>query len=81
MEQDKREIARLRADHDKLEEKFERLALAVEKSFVQHFEQIKEEIRNAREKEAANRKIELLELENKFLKSEKSLPPRGRDEK
>jgi hypothetical protein len=41
VEQDKREIARLRADHDKLEEKFERLALAVEKSFVQHFEQIK----------------------------------------
>ncbi|MGI8494640.1 MAG: hypothetical protein ACR2L1_04915 [Pyrinomonadaceae bacterium] len=33
------------------------------------------EIRNSREKEEANRKIALLELENKFLKSEKSLPP------
>lgn len=80
VEQDKREIAKLRADYDKLEEKFERLVLAVEKSFGQHLEQIKEEVRNVCEKEAANRKIALLELENKFLKTGKSLPS-GKEKK
>jgi hypothetical protein len=36
---------------------------------------VEREIQNTREKEATERKIALLEIENKFLKSQQALPP------
>ncbi|MDQ3321326.1 MAG: hypothetical protein M3525_02530 [Acidobacteriota bacterium] len=81
LEQSKKEVEKLRNDHDELDEKFTRFVEKVQVLLEKHFERVEKEIQNVREKEAANRRIELLELENKFLKSEKSLPPRGRDEK
>ncbi len=80
LEQNKRELEKLKKDHDKLDEKFTQFVEKIQILLEKHFEITEKEIRNSHEKEEANRKIAILELENKFLKSEKSLPA-GKEKK
>ena len=75
VEQNKQEIAKIQADYNKLEERFERLAEIVQKLPDAILRLVKEEMQEFHEKEAAARKIALLELENKFLQSNRTLPP------
>ncbi|CAN5593072.1 hypothetical protein BH24ACI2_BH24ACI2_04070 [soil metagenome] len=78
--QNKEDIARVRSELKQLEDKVERLTEVVQKLPEAILRLVKEEIWEFHEKEAANRKIALLELENKFLKTGKSLPP-GKEKK
>ena len=73
-QQNKEEIEKLRKSHDKLDEKFIQFVEKVQVLLEKHLEMTEKVIENVREKEAAERKIALLELENKFLKSNKNLP-------
>ncbi len=75
VDQNKQEIARMRADYNKLEAKFERLTDIVHKIPDAILQMVKEEMQKGNEKEAAERKIALLELENKFLQQNRTLPP------
>ncbi len=74
VEQNKREIAKTQADYNKLEAKFERLTEVVYKLPDAILQMVKEEMQKGYEKEAAERKIALLELENKFLQQNRTLP-------
>ena len=74
LSQNKEDIARVRSELKELESKVERLTEVVQKLPDAIIRLVREQMHEFQEKEAANRRIALLELENKFLKSEKSLP-------
>lgn len=78
--QNKEDIARVRSELKELEDKVERLTEVVQKLPDVILRLVKEEMWEFYEKEEANRKIALLELENKFLKTGKSLPS-GKEKK
>lgn len=74
VQRNKEDIAKLEKELETLKKDVSNFFEKVEVLLGKHFEMVEREIQNVHEKEAANRKIALLELENKFLKSEKSLP-------